>query len=36
MTAGSTQRAEGLTRNSALLLLLDHQVSLYTGVRCGI
>jgi len=33
MTAGSTQRPEGLTRNNALLLLVDHQVGLYTGVR---
>ena len=33
MTAGSTQRPERLTRNNALLLLVDHQVGLYTGVR---
>jgi len=33
MTAGSTQRPEGLTRNNALLLVVDHQVGLYTGVR---
>jgi nicotinamidase-related amidase len=33
MTANSTQRTERLTRNNALLLLVDHQVGLYTGVR---
>ena len=33
MTAGSTQRPERLTRNNALLLLVDHQVGLYTGIR---
>ena len=33
MTADSTQRTERLTRNGALLLLVDHQVGLYTGVR---
>jgi nicotinamidase-related amidase len=33
MTASSTQRPERLTRNNALLLLVDHQVGLYTGVR---
>jgi nicotinamidase-related amidase len=33
MTAGSTQKTELLTRNNALLLLVDHQVGLYTGVR---
>jgi nicotinamidase-related amidase len=33
MTADSTQRKERLTRNNALLLLVDHQVGLYTGVR---
>ena len=33
MTAGSTQDAELLTRNNALLLLVDHQIGLYTGVR---
>lgn len=33
MTTGSTQRTERLTRNNALLLLVDHQVGLYTGVR---
>jgi nicotinamidase-related amidase len=33
MTAGSTQRPEGLARNNAVLLLVDHQVGLYTGVR---
>jgi hypothetical protein len=33
MTAGSMQRPERLTRNNALLLLVDHQVGLYTGVR---
>jgi len=33
MTADSTQRTERLTRNNALLLLVDHQVGLYTGVR---
>jgi len=32
MTANSTQRTERLTRNNALLLLVDHQVGLYTGV----
>ena len=32
MTA-STQQTELLTRNNALLLLVDHQVGLYTGVR---
>jgi len=31
--AGSTQHSERLTRNNALLLLVDHQVGLYTGVR---
>jgi nicotinamidase-related amidase len=29
----STQQTELLTRNNALLLLVDHQVGLYTGVR---
>jgi nicotinamidase-related amidase len=33
MTTGSTQHAERLTRNNALLLLVDHQVGLYTGIR---
>jgi hypothetical protein len=33
MMAGSTQDSERLTRNNALLLLVDHQVGLYTGVR---
>src|SRR6202166_1082147 len=33
MTAGSRQRPERLTRENALLLLVDHQVGLYTGVR---
>ena len=29
----STQRIERLTRNNAVLLLVDHQVGLYTGIR---
>src|SRR5947209_19757278 len=33
MMAGSTPHSERLTRNNALLLLVDHQVGLYTGVR---
>ncbi len=33
MTTDSTQRTERLTRNNALLLLVDHQVGLYSGVR---
>ena len=33
MTTGSTERPERLTRNNALLLLVDHQVGLYTGIR---
>src|ERR1700693_1986397 len=33
MMAGSTQHPERLTRKNALLLLVDHQVGLYTGVR---
>jgi nicotinamidase-related amidase len=33
MTTGSTQRSDRLTRNNALLLLVDHQVGLYTGIR---
>ena len=33
MTVGSTQCPERLTRNNALLLLVDHQVGLYTGIR---
>src|ERR1700747_1319405 len=33
MRAGSAQRTERLTRDNALLLLVDHQVGLYTGVR---
>jgi nicotinamidase-related amidase len=30
---GSTQQTERLTRNNAALLLVDHQVGLYTGIR---
>jgi nicotinamidase-related amidase len=33
MAANSPQTTERLTRNNALLLLVDHQVGLYTGVR---
>jgi nicotinamidase-related amidase len=33
MTTDSTQRPERLTRNNALLLLVDHQIGLYSGVR---
>jgi nicotinamidase-related amidase len=33
MTIGSTQDTEHLARNNAVLLLVDHQVGLYTGVR---
>src|SRR5258708_25418954 len=33
MTAGSTQRPERLKRDNAILLLVDHQVGLYTGIR---
>ncbi len=33
MTANSPQTTERLTRNNALLLLVDHQVGLYTGGR---
>jgi len=33
MMAGSAQHTERLTRDNALLLLVDHQVGLYTGVR---
>jgi len=33
MTVGSTQRPERITRNNALLLLVDHQIGLYTGIR---
>src|ERR1700757_958350 len=33
MTSDSTQRPERLTRDNALLLLVDHQIGLYTGVR---
>jgi hypothetical protein len=33
MTTGSTQYTERLTRNNTVLLLADHQVGLYTGVR---
>ena len=33
MTAASTQYRERLTRNNTVLLLVDHQVGLYTGVR---
>lgn len=33
MTTGSAQHRERLTRNNAVLLLVDHQVGLYTGIR---
>ena len=33
MMASSAQHTERLTRNNAVLLLVDHQVGLYTGVR---
>src|SRR6266700_5045674 len=33
MTAGSTEESELLTRSNAVLLLVDHQIGLYTGVR---
>jgi len=33
MTTDSMQHTERLTRHKALLLLVDHQVGLYTGVR---
>jgi nicotinamidase-related amidase len=33
MTTNSPQRTERLTRNNALLLLVDHQIGLYSGVR---
>jgi nicotinamidase-related amidase len=33
MAIGSKQNTERLTRANALLLLVDHQVGLYTGVR---
>ena len=33
MTTGSTQQPVRLTRNNALLLLVDHQIGLYTGIR---
>ena len=33
MTTSSTQYSERLTRENAVLLLVDHQVGLYTGVR---
>src|SRR5580658_8421959 len=33
MTAVSSQHTQRLTRNNAALLLVDHQVGLYTGVR---
>src|SRR5439155_6638311 len=33
MTATSPQTTERPPRNNALLLLVDHQVGLYTGVR---
>jgi nicotinamidase-related amidase len=33
MTAVSSQHTQRLTRNNAVLLLVDHQVGLYTGVR---
>ena len=29
----TSQRTERLTRDNALLLLVDHQIGLYTGVR---
>jgi len=33
MTAGSMEESELLTRSNAVLLLVDHQIGLYTGVR---
>jgi nicotinamidase-related amidase len=33
MTAGSMEESELLTRSNAVLLLADHQIGLYTGVR---
>ena len=33
MNPASAQRCERLTRDNALLLLVDHQIGLYTGVR---
>jgi nicotinamidase-related amidase len=33
MNANSTQRTERVTRDNALLFLVDHQVGLYTGIR---
>jgi len=33
VTTGSTQQPVRLTRNNALLLLVDHQIGLYTGIR---
>src|SRR5438105_14436014 len=33
MTAGSMEASELLTRSNAVLLLVDHQIGLYTGVR---
>jgi nicotinamidase-related amidase len=33
MTTDSTQRTARLTRNNAVLLIVDHQIGLYTGVR---
>jgi nicotinamidase-related amidase len=33
MTAVSTQRPERVTRTNGVLLLVDHQIGLYTGVR---
>ena len=31
MAVGSRQHTDRLTRNNAVLLLVDHQVGLYTG-----
>ena len=33
MTTSSAQHTERLTRSNAVLLLVDHQIGLYTGVR---
>src|SRR5215470_14405270 len=33
MTTGSMEESAPLTRSNAVLLLVDHQVGLYTGVR---
>jgi hypothetical protein len=33
MTTPSAQDSERTTRNNAVLLLVDHQVGLYTGIR---